>query len=129
VTSDPSDYRRLGRAVLRARLAAGFEDTEVWAQKVGRSTRTLLGLERGEKASAGPKTLALVESALEWSSGTCDALLNTTAASVGPAGDDATYVSDVGPQPALSGVEDETLAEQIRAGLAAMQEMRRRHGG
>ncbi len=115
--------------MLRARLAAGFEDTEVWAQKVGRSTRTLLGLERGEKASAGPKTLALVESALEWSSGTCDALLNTTAASVGPAGDDATYVSDVGPQPALSGVEDETLAEQIRAGLAAMQEMRRRHGG
>ena len=56
------DWRALGREVQRARLAAGYSDTAAWAERVGRSDRMLLGLERGERV--GPKTLALVAAAL-----------------------------------------------------------------
>jgi hypothetical protein len=55
-------WEDLGRAVRSARLALGFSNSRVWAMKVGRTDRVLLGLERGE--AVGPNTLALVENAL-----------------------------------------------------------------
>lgn len=59
-----SNWEALGRAVLSARDRAGYSDTRRWAELVGRSSRMLLGLERGEHV--GPKTLAKVEAALGW---------------------------------------------------------------
>lgn len=58
------DWLRLGRAVYSARNSAGLRDTKVWASKVGRSTRMLLGLERGEPVGRG--TLDAIEKALGW---------------------------------------------------------------
>lgn len=57
-------WRKLGRRVYQARIRAGFTDTQQWADAVGRSTRMLLGLERGEAVGNG--TLDLVAAALEW---------------------------------------------------------------
>jgi hypothetical protein len=59
-----SNWETLGRAVLSARDRAGYSDTRRWSELVGRSSRMLLGLERGEQV--GPKTLARVEGALGW---------------------------------------------------------------
>lgn len=58
------DWRRLGRRVYQARIRAGYSDTQQWATAVGRSTRMLLGLERGEAVGNG--TLDLVAATLEW---------------------------------------------------------------
>ena len=57
----PENWRTLGRYVKRRRLPIEADMGE-WAAKVGRSTRVLLGLERGE--SQGLNTVALVASAL-----------------------------------------------------------------
>ncbi|VXB83489.1 hypothetical protein [Aeromicrobium sp. 9AM] len=58
------NWRKLGRRVYQARIRAGYTDTQTWADAVGRSTRMLLGLERGEAVGNG--TLDLVAAALEW---------------------------------------------------------------
>jgi hypothetical protein len=42
------DWKALGRAVYSARVKAGYRDTARWAATLGRSTRVVLGLERGE---------------------------------------------------------------------------------
>lgn len=46
--------------------------------------------------------------------------------SVGPTDDDAQYVADDTGKPGIAGISDEELADRIRAGLEAMDEMRRR---
>lgn len=56
------DWARLGRVVRRERKLQGFRDTARWAAVVGRSSRSLLGLERGE--AVGDETLELVSEAL-----------------------------------------------------------------
>ncbi len=61
---DDDAWLRLGRAVKRARLEAGYSDTKRWAAAVGRSSRMLLGLERGEPVGDG--TLDRVAIALKW---------------------------------------------------------------
>lgn len=62
-----ADWARLGQAVYEARKEAGLGKTAEWAEKVGRSSRTLLGLERGEVT--GTPTLEDVEDALAWPRG------------------------------------------------------------
>lgn len=101
------DWRRLGRAVHAERLRRGWSDTKEWAARVGRSTRVVLGLERGEPV--GRSTLARVENALGWAPGRAWSILagdgsvteqnprpaaETTQAGVGP--------GDQSPQPYLS---------------------------
>lgn len=56
------NWERLGRWVYEARHQAGFSDTKVWAEAASRSSRMLLGLERGEPVGAG--TLQAVADAL-----------------------------------------------------------------
>lgn len=63
----PADWGRLGQAVAEARSEAGFSKTNDWAAAVGRSSRILLGLERGEPTGTG--TLELIEDALGWPRG------------------------------------------------------------
>lgn len=56
---------RLGRTVYRARRSIpSYQRTEDWADAVGRSSRVVLGLERGEKV--GKDTLMRVEELLGW---------------------------------------------------------------
>lgn len=47
------NWKRLGRWVYDNRVRGGYTDTKEWAEAVGRSTRQLLGLERGEPVGAG----------------------------------------------------------------------------
>lgn len=56
------NWQELGRWVQRSRLGAGISDVKEWAELVGRSTRQLQGLERGEPV--GSKTLELVAAKL-----------------------------------------------------------------
>lgn len=50
--------------------------------------------------------------------------------SVGRTADDASYVADRGPEPLPpTDLDEQALAERIRLGLEAMDEMRRRNGG
>lgn len=77
------DWRRLGAAVRSARYRVGVRNTEEWAELVGKTTRTLLGLERGE--SVGRETLTAVENALSWKPGTATRILDN--ADLGPVGD------------------------------------------
>lgn len=63
----------LGTQIKTARKQQGMRDTKLWADKVGRSTRVLLGLERGEPV--GDDTLELVELALGWPAGRCEVIL------------------------------------------------------
>lgn len=58
-------WERLGRTVYRARRSIpSYQHTEDWAGAVGRSSRVLLGLERGEKV--GKDTLMRIEELLGW---------------------------------------------------------------
>lgn len=56
------NWRHLGRWIHDARIQGGTVDMNEWAERVGRSTRQLRGLERGE--SVGPKTIEAVANAL-----------------------------------------------------------------
>lgn len=56
------NWIRLGHRVHDLRIQVGHVDTKLWAEEVGRSSRQLLGLERGEPV--GPKTLERVAKAL-----------------------------------------------------------------
>jgi hypothetical protein len=85
-------WEELGRLVLSERMAAGLGDTAEWAQAVGRSTRMLLGLERGEQV--GPKTLTLIEQALGKSPGWAYRYLSgQEPETVGPAADPEPYAA------------------------------------
>lgn len=58
----PENWKALGEWVSVARHQAGYSDTKRWAHVVGRSTRMLLGLERGEPV--GAKTIEAISEAL-----------------------------------------------------------------
>jgi hypothetical protein len=58
------NWRKLGRRVNLARIKAGYSDTQEWADAVGRSSRMLLGLERGEPVGSG--TIDRVAITLGW---------------------------------------------------------------
>lgn len=79
------DWRRLGRAVQAARTRRkgdGLDDMQEWASEIGRTTRVLLGLERGERT--GAVTLRLIEDALNWPPGWCDVILDDPTADLAP---------------------------------------------
>jgi hypothetical protein len=70
------------------------------------------------------------EAALDWAYGSLRTIARggepTSRSTVGPDDNDASYTKESTRATALRGVSDEDLAEQIRIGLAAMDEMRRR---
>lgn len=77
----PSDHwRLLGRLVFSARTRAGYTDTQRWSEAVGRSSRMVLGLERGEAVGKG--TLDRVAAVLDWHPGVPYAVLSTGRAEV-----------------------------------------------
>lgn len=71
---DLAAWQRLGRAVKEARKEAGYADMKAWALKVERTSRTLLGLERGEPT--GDATLERIEAELDWPKGRVQAILS-----------------------------------------------------
>lgn len=78
-----NDWRRLGTAVQAARLRHdGWDDTNEWASVIGRSSRVLLGLERGEQT--GARTLRRVEEVLSWPPGWCDRILDDSSVDRAP---------------------------------------------
>lgn len=77
-----SDWERLGTAVHAARLRAGHKDMRDWALVVGRSSRILEGLERGEKVGKG--TLREVENVLRWPPGHATTVLDDPTADLAP---------------------------------------------
>lgn len=56
------NWKALGDWVSLARHQTNYSDTQAWAKAVGRSTRILLGLERGE--SVGAKTIEAIAEVL-----------------------------------------------------------------
>lgn len=90
------DWTRLGRAVHAARTEAGYGDTREWANAVGRTTRMLLGLERGEQVGGG--TLDLVERTLGWPPQHAYRIL-----------DDPNYLDHAG----LQSIDDQSLAAEV----------------
>lgn len=108
---DLAARKRLGAEVRQARKRAGFSRTPEWADKIGRSDRVLLGLERGE--SVGADTYAAVAAALGWS---LDRLYSILAGEPGNESAD--------PDPGLATVSDDELAAEV------LRRMKRgEHGG
>jgi hypothetical protein len=110
----------LGRIVAAARLRAGYSDTRAWSEAVGRSSRQLLGLERGEQV--GRKTLLLVEAALDWPAGWCERYL---------AGQESGQPEEP-PAEAVTITDDELLMkiEQLRTLADSLEaDVRKRGGG
>lgn len=77
-TYSSEQWKVLGTWVASARKQAGFSDTKRWAQVAKRSTRQLLGLERGEPVGSG--TIETVGEALGVDSGELFAILEAGAA-------------------------------------------------
>lgn len=78
-TYPPGHWKALGSWIAGARTQAGYSDTKEWSAAASRSTRQLLGLERGE--SVGPKTIEAVATALEVDSGVLFGILEAGEAS------------------------------------------------
>lgn len=70
-------WRRLGETVKRRRMEQGIRSMADWSALVGRSSRVLLGLERGEPV--GPDTLSAVEVVLGWDAGRASVILHDAA--------------------------------------------------
>jgi hypothetical protein len=113
---DRRAWTQLGRAVWSARRRAGHVKTQDWADRVGRSSRMLLGLERGEPV--GRETLALIEGALGWADGRCyeilDGVQGPATTEVIPRPEDELVGSNLHPS-------DFTLEEWTKLWLAARE--------
>lgn len=119
-TTYPDEHwEALGRWVLEARRRAGYADTKVWKQAVGRSERMLLGLERGERVGTG--TIDAVASALNIEPGLLFGILESGEAA--PSGAAAPTASKVPGSMAADMLVDlvipllEKLSPEIRASL------------
>ena len=89
----PSDWQRLGRAVYTARMKrAAYRDINNWCDAVGRTSRTLYGLERGEPV--GPKTITSIEAALGWPEDFAYTVLSNPRAPLWPGGESDVFASD-----------------------------------
>jgi hypothetical protein len=69
-------------AVQSARIRGGWTEIGDWADAVGRSTRILLGLERGE--TTGSATLRRIEDLLKWRPGYAGEILADEHADLAP---------------------------------------------
>lgn len=123
------DWERLGRIVRRERKEQGFRDTTKWAQVVGRSSRVLLGLERGEPT--GEETLELVSEALNYDSQWAALILEDRrrTAPVGPGDDTLAFVAKAGDRPAGPTLTDEEVLALIRENRRLADELERRMTG
>jgi hypothetical protein len=74
VKYEASGWELLGRTVRYMRQRAGYRTTKSWADVLGRSTRTVLGLERGEPV--GEDTLERIAAVLSWPPDVMYALLS-----------------------------------------------------
>lgn len=72
---DEQDWERLGRHVIDRRVNIGLRTREALAAKSGLSTRLLGDIEKGRRTSYSPGTLAVIEQALHWVSGSAKAIL------------------------------------------------------
>ncbi len=84
----PDDLRpwvALGRAVVGRRVGRGYRTRNEFAKATGLTIKTLGEIERGERVSYDPATLARVEQALQWPIGYIHEMVNL----VLPTGDDA----------------------------------------
>lgn len=113
----------MGRYVKRRRLPIEADMGE-WAAKVGRSTRVLLGLERGE--SQGLNTVALVASALGVDAEVLFDILSS--GSVGTDQQGAGYVAAPGVS-AEQGVSNAELLAEIRRMRVDVEQIKRQIGG
>lgn len=69
------DWLWLARSITDRRIELGLSSRAALARKAGVATRTVDGLERGERGYVQPKTVARLETALEWPSGAFGNLL------------------------------------------------------
>lgn len=123
----PDDWARLGQAVFEARSESGLSKTTDWVAQVGRSSRILLGLERGEQTGSG--TLERIEDALGWPRGSTHRLLAggvTDWRDLAVGGDGHTspgYVSAPGERVESGASDSEVLRaiEQMREDVRAME--------
>lgn len=144
------EWAELGRAIEQARGRRELTQQEL-AELVEVSVKTINNLENGRSRGMRAKTQSRLQDALGWPEGHVHRLLTgqviaTTPAqpadppkvdwskyleaeSVRPVSEDAAFVTDRGQEDLPPGISDEELAERIRIGLLAMDEMRRRHGG
>lgn len=78
---EPRDqWRAAGEAVIHRRVEKGMRTRAALAQATGLTVKTLGEIERGERPSYDPATLAAVEQALEWPAGQIRRLLDGTIA-------------------------------------------------
>ena len=104
-----ADWKRLGTAVQAARIRAGWEDMSDWVDAVGRTSRVLLGLERGE--TTGAVTLRRIEELLHWRPGYADVILTDPNADLAP--DAARALEDVVAPPSTPRGLDYYTTEQL----------------
>lgn len=71
----PEEWRVLGRKVTDRRVELGHRTLRAFAAASGLSTKTLSEIESGKRASYDRATLAQLEQALGWSSGTIGTVL------------------------------------------------------
>lgn len=76
VAADGRDWQRLARAVVAGRVALGMRRRVALAARTGLSSRTLSDVENARKTGYDPGTYALIEQALGWAPGSCDAILD-----------------------------------------------------
>lgn len=70
-----SSWERLGEEVTAARIRRGHPTLAAFASATGLSTTTLDSIEHARKTSYGPATLATLEHALGWKTGSVDRVL------------------------------------------------------
>lgn len=86
--AESTDWERLGRLVVAARVAQGMHNRERLAKAGGFSTRFLGDIERGRRDNYDPVYLALLEQALGWKSGSIDRVLAGGEPTKAPVSDD-----------------------------------------
>lgn len=70
-----SSWERLGEEVTAARISRGYTTLAAFAAVTGLSTTTLDSIEHARKTSYGPATIATLEYALGWKTGSVDRVL------------------------------------------------------
>lgn len=72
---EKQDWERLGSRVVDRRVALGMRTREALADTSGLSSRLLGDIEKGRRESYSPGTFAVLEQALQWTSGSVSEIL------------------------------------------------------